>query len=39
MGITVQQPYYLFIYFVFLPFSWAAPVGMEVPRLGVESEL
>ena len=31
---------YLFIYFVFLPFiSWAAPVHVEVPRMGVESEL
>ena len=30
---------YLFIYFIFLPFLGPLPWHMEVPRLGVESEL
>ena len=30
---------YLFIYFVFLPLREPLPQHMEVPRLGVESEL
>ena len=31
--------FYLFIYFVFLPFLELLPRHIEVPRLGVESEL
>ena len=30
---------FILFYFVFLLFLWAAPRHMEVPRLGVESEL
>ena len=28
-----------FFFFVFLPFFWPLPQHMEVPRLGVQSEL
>ena len=30
---------FFFFFFVFLPFLWPLPRHMEVPRLGVESEL
>ena len=37
--IYLSCPLILFFFFVFLLFLWAAPMAMEVPRLGVESEL
>ena len=31
--------YFIFYFLVFLPFLWPFPRHMEVPRLGIESEL
>ena len=34
-----RQESFFFVVVLFFAISWAAPVAMEVPRLGVQSEL
>ena len=39
LGWGLSETIFFFNFFVFLPFFGALPQHMEVPRLGVESEL